>query len=145
MEKDRVPKTHAVSWVYAKPGQGGDEPLGVRVIGVPRDFERHELRNSRAEYVAYVPPGSITRGRKLTLEGSGGLSSCASCHGPELRGRDLAPPLADRSPTYLLRQLVAFRTGARYTREAASMKAVVDRLTLDEMIAAAAYAGSLHP
>jgi cytochrome c553 len=62
-----------------------------------------------------------------------------------LRGLDLAPPLAGRSPTYLLRQLVAFRTGARYSREALSMKAVVDSLTLDDMIAAAAYAASLQP
>jgi len=70
---------------------------------------------------------------------------CASCHGADLRGVGLVPPIAGRSPTYLLRQLVAFRTGARNTPEGAPMKPVADQLVLKDMIAVAAYAGSVQP
>jgi cytochrome c553 len=55
------------------------------------------------------------------------------------------PPLAGRSPSYLLRQLIAFRTGARATPASAPMQAVAASLNLDDMIAAAAYAGSRAP
>jgi cytochrome c553 len=145
IETDRVPRTRLVAWIYARDEGAGDEPLGQRLLEMPRDFERHELRDSRAEYVAYVPRGSLARGRKLAMEGTAAAPPCAACHGPDLRGLDLGPPLAGRSPTYLLRQLIAFRTGARHTREGAPMKPVVDRLTLDEMIAVAAYVGALEP
>jgi cytochrome c553 len=57
----------------------------------------------------------------------------------------LVPPIAGRSPTYLLRQLVAFRTRARLTAEGMPMQPVVDGLGLRDMIATAAYAGSLPP
>jgi len=145
IESDRVPRTRPVAWIYAREKGAGDEPLGHRLLEMPRDFERHELRDSRAEYVAYVPRGSIARGRKLAMDGTAAVPPCTACHGPDLRGLGLGPPIAGRSPTYLLRQLVAFRTGARQTREGAPMKPVVDVLTLDEMIAVAAYAGTLAP
>jgi cytochrome c553 len=103
------------------------------------------LRDARLEYVAYVPLGSLERGRRLAIEGTIALPSCASCHGPGLRGMGLIPPIAGRSPTYLLRQLVAFRTRARQTPEGLPMQPVVDELDLGDMIAAAAYAGSLPP
>jgi cytochrome c553 len=145
IETERVPKTRPVAYVYAAAEGGGDEPLGTRLIEMPGDFERHELRDSRAEYVTYVPLGSIERGRRIALQGTGVVPSCAGCHDPDLRGSELAPPIAGRSPTYLLRQLVALRTGARLGAAGAPMQPVVDALTLEEMIAAAAYAGSLPP
>jgi cytochrome c553 len=92
-----------------------------------------------------VPTGSVERGRRLALEGDSGMPPCASCHGPDLRGVALVPPLAGRSPTYLLRQLVAFRTRARQAPEGAPMQPVADALDLGEMIAASAYAGFLPP
>jgi cytochrome c553 len=55
-----------------------------------------------------------------------------------LRAVGLVPPIAGRSPTYLLRQLVAFRTGA-------PMEPVADQRVLKDMIAVAAYAGSVQP
>lgn len=145
METDRVPRTRASAYVYERIGAGGDEPLGNRLLELPVDFERHELRDARLEYVAYVPLGSLERGRRLAIEGTIALPSCASCHGPGLRGMGLIPPIAGRSPTYLLRQLVAFRTRSRQTPEGLPMQPVVDELDLGDMIAAAAYAGSLPP
>ena len=144
IEADRVPKTRA-AWVLATIPGGGDEPLGTRLIEVPRDRERHELRDSRTEYVAYVPRGSLALGRRLATEGTTAVPSCIGCHGGDLRGLDLAPPLAGRSPTYLLRQLVAFRTGARASEAGLPMRQAVAPLELADMIAIAAYVGSLPP
>ena len=45
----------------------------------------------------------------------------------------------------LLRQLLGFAAGSRSTAEAAPMRAVTGALRLEDMIAAAAYAGSLAP
>jgi len=57
----------------------------------------------------------------------------------------LVPPLAGRSPSYLLRQLVAFHTGARATPVTAPMNEVASKLSLEDMVSAAAYAGSRRP
>ena len=55
------------------------------------------------------------------------------------------PPLAGRSPTYLLRQLVKFRLGHRGGPAALPMQQEVSRLSLGDMIAVAAYSASLRP
>ena len=38
---------------------------------------------------------------------------CATCHGQGLKGLGNVPPLAGRSPTYTVRQLYDFQSGAR--------------------------------
>jgi cytochrome c553 len=145
IETDRAPRMHVAGWMYVPTSGAGDEPLGARILEVARDLERHELRDSAAEYVAYVPVGSVERGHKLAATGDGRTLACAGCHGPELRGVGEIPPIAGRSPSYLLRQLVAFRTGARDAPAAAPMRQVVTRLGIDEMIALAVYVGSVQP
>jgi cytochrome c553 len=146
IETDRVPKTHVAGWLYVATEGAGDEPMGERIIEMARDFERHELRDSAVEYVAYVPRGSLERGRVLATTGAGALvPACESCHGPGLRGIGPIPPIAGRSPSYLLRQLLAFRSGARAAPASQPMQFVVSRLELDDMIAVAAYAGAQRP
>ncbi|HSP18779.1 MAG TPA: hypothetical protein VLQ79_04645 [Myxococcaceae bacterium] len=145
VERTRVPRTRPVGWVHAVEEGGGDEPLGERLLEVAPDMRRHELRDETLVYVAYVPRGSLARGRWFARTGSARTPSCASCHGPELRGGPEAPPIAGRSPSYLLRQLLAFRTGARGGPLADRMRPVVGGLSLRDMIAAAAYAGVLPP
>jgi len=146
IETARLAKTHAEAWVYVPTAGAGDEPLGERIIEMPRDFERHERHDSRLEYVAYVPTGSIARGQELATTGGGGRTlPCVSCHGVGLRGVGLVPPIAGRSPTYLVRQLLAFRSGARNADNGRPMQLVVARLDLDDMIAVAAFAGSQSP
>ena len=54
-------------------------------------------------------------------------------------------PIAGRSPSYILRQLLAFKTGARAGTTGQPMTAVVTNLQLNNMIDVAAYAGSLQP
>jgi cytochrome c553 len=95
-------------------------------------------------YNAFVPPGSVRRGRKIARMGMAGrFASCASCHGEHLQGVGLIPPLAGRSPTYLLRQLVAFKTKDRAGNGAAPMQAVAAALGMSDMIAVVAYAAAI--
>lgn len=146
IETDRVPVTHVAGWLYVPTPGAGDEPLGERIIEVARDQERHELRDSRNGAIAYVPAGSIARGREIVASGLGGLTlPCAGCHGADLRGVGLVPPIAGRSPTYVLRQLLAFRTGARSSPAGQPMQAVVAHLELNDMIAIVAYVGAHGP
>lgn len=138
VEAAQIPAVRPGVGLYVLAPGRGTEPLGRRLIEVPRDAARHELRDARVPYVAYVPPGSLARGRALA-------AGCGGCHGPALRGRGLAPPLAGRSPSYLFRQLVGFAAGTRAMPEAAPMRAVAASLPQADMIAAAAYAASLAP
>lgn len=123
---------------------GGGEALGERIVEGPADFERFERRDPRLIYTAFAPPGSIARGTALAHTTS---VACATCHGEGLKGggKAVAPPLAGRSPSYIFRQLYGFSTGARSGEAALPMRAVVARLKVNDMIALAAYAGSLKP
>ena len=144
IEAARIPRMRQAGFVYARVPAGGTEPLGSRIVEGPPDFERHELRDDGMTYIAYVPRGSIERGRSIATTGTNGLATaCVTCHGPRLAGMGLVPPIAGRYPTSIVRQLVAFKTGARSTPASQLMRAVVARLSVEEMIAVAAYAASL--
>jgi len=146
VEATQIPRVVPSLGLYVPAPDSGTEPLGARLIEMVTDAERHEMRDPRARYVAYVPPGSIARGRVLaTKERANGVKACTSCHGPQLRGVAEVPPLAGRSPSYILRQLLAFRTGRRAAPESAPMREVTAGLSIDDMIAAASFAGSRRP
>ena len=146
LERGRIPRVCATAWIYVLDPSGGTESLGERLIEYAPSLSAHESRDDRMRYIAFVPTGSIERGRKIATKGTdGAASACTACHGPRLRGPGLAPPLAGRSPSYLLRQLVEFESKARSAPAALPMQAVAGQLTLAQMIAAAAYAGSLDP
>jgi cytochrome c553 len=146
VETTRIPRVRGALGLYLLSPEGGRELLGQRLVEVPVDAARHELHDARVEYVAYVPPGSVARGRALATRGvPGAQPSCVSCHGAALRGVGLTPPLAGRSPSYLLRQLFAFAAGTRTDSVAAPMRAVARALSVDDMIGVAAYAASLRP
>jgi len=142
IETARVPKMDVVGWIYASGTSRDTEPLGQRLLEMTQDAESHERRADGLLYIAYVPMGSIARGRTLARAPTTG---CVACHGEGLQGAGLIPPLAGRSPTYILRQLLAFKTGARASAAGEPMKAVVAHLQLNNMIDVAAYAGSLQP
>jgi cytochrome c553 len=146
VERERVPRTRVVGWVYAAEKARGSEPLGQRLLEFAPDESRHENRDDEMRYVAYVPPGSISRGKRIALAGRDSpATACASCHGPQLRGVGPIPPIAGRSPTYIIRQLLAFQTGARSGATGLPMRAVVKDVTISSMIDVAAYAASLRP
>lgn len=144
VELAEIPRAVAGVGLYF-PGEG-TEPLGERLIEMAADRHRHELRDPTLGYVTYVPPGSVARGAAVARGGAASaMSACTTCHGPALQGMAPAPPLAGRSPSALLRQLLAFRAGTRASAAAAPMRMVTAELTLADMIAVAAYAGSLEP
>lgn len=144
VETAEVPALERMPMIWRQAG-GGREALGNRLIEVPDDWERFERRDSDTTYTAYVPPGSIARGAALAASGGPAGLACAGCHGERLEGGDVGPPLAGRSPAYLARQLVLFRTGHRRNAEAEPMRAVAAALTDDDVVALAAHAGSLTP
>lgn len=145
LERARIPRMRAAAWIYEIDPRGGEEKLGQRVIEWAPDMSRHEHRDDEMRYNAYVPPGSVRRGRMIARTGVAGKSApCTSCHGEHLQGVGLIPPLAGRSPTYLLRQLVAFKTKDRAGSSATPMQAVAAALRIREMIAVAAYAAAIE-
>jgi cytochrome c553 len=143
IERASIPRMRAFAWIYATDPRGGGEVLGQRIIEWAPDESRHENRDDEMRYTAFVPPGSINRGRQIATTPRGELGqACITCHGEQLQGTGLIPPLAGRSPTYLLRQLVAFRTQDRAGPNDAPMQAVAATLGLSDMIALTAYAAS---
>ena len=145
-ERTRVPRSHVVGWVYAAQRKGGTEPLGQRLLEFAPDPVRHEHRDDAMRYVAYVPRGSINRGKRIAQAGMDSpANACTACHGPQLKGAGVIPPIAGRSPTYILRQLLAFQTGARSGATGLPMRAVTKNLVIGNMIDAAAFAASLPP
>jgi len=113
---------------------------------LPEDPVQAELRNSHSGFVAHVPPGSIKKGETLvTTGGNGRTLRCSICHGADLKGLAGVPGIAGRSPIYLVRQLYSFKTGARTGVWAPLMKGAVEKLTVEDMIAIAAYTGSRTP
>ena len=146
VETSTVPKTEIILGpMLGAVHNGGSEPIGQRVIEIAEDLERVELRDSRAGFVAYVPPGSIARGEALVSSGGGRTIQCDICHGKDLKGLGDVPSLVGRSPTYVVRQLYDIQSGARNGPGAQLMKAVVEKLTLEDMIALAAYTASRAP
>ena len=126
--------------------QGGTEPIGHRIIEIPKDLERTLHRDPHSPFIAYVPPGSIARGEALVKSGGSGVTTpCATCHGDALGGMGGVPRLAGLQPVYLARQLICIQNGTRNGADDASMKKVVANLTEDDMIAISAYLGSLPP
>ena len=142
LEAAQAPKATAADFVYRFDDKAPPEPLGGRILEGPTDWSRFELRDPDAAYIAYVPPGSLAKGAALAKRGDSQARPCVSCHGPALTGTAVAPPIAGRSPTYIFRQLYAFKTDARNGTLAEPMKSVVGQLSTADMIAVAAYVGS---
>src|ERR1700730_2417533 len=147
VETDRVPKTFINEPPMRMPLPGGtEEPIGHRIIELPQNAARAESRDPHCGFVANVPVGSIAKGKDLiTTGGSGKTIACAICHGPSLGGLGEVPLIAGHSPMYLFRQLYYFKDGSRAGTMSALMKAVVANLSQDDMVAIAAYVGSLPP
>lgn len=143
VEAGELPKPAAFRFVYVL-GTGAKEPLGDRIIEVPDDAERFELRDPHMHFTAYVPVGAVAQGKALAESGGPAGQACEICHGAGLQG-DVAPPLAGRSPTMIVRQMMAFKAGTRAYPEAAPMRDIAAGLKPRDMIALAAYAATLKP
>ena len=156
VETDTVPKTRIVGNLFLAANHTRTEPIGGRIIEVPENEEQAETyRNPRSGFVAYVPVGSVKKGEDLVTTGGmtivgnaivpGRTTPCGLCHGPDLMGVADVPPIAGRSPSYLVRQMWDMQSGTRNGASAQLMKLVVARLTEEDMVAIAAYVSSRQP
>jgi cytochrome c553 len=147
VETDTVPKT------YVGPGNkrlrlpdGGSEPIGNRIIEIPEDENVVLNRDPRLGFIAYVPKGSIAKGEALvTTGGNGKTLQCSICHGSALKGLGEVPPIAGRQANYIVRQLFMIQDGTRTGPSATLMQQVAAQLTVDDMLAIAAYTASREP
>jgi len=130
---------------FAQPG-GGMEPIGNRIITLPQDQSRVTKRDPHSGFTAYVPPGSIKKGEAFVKTGGSGKSvACAICHGDSLQGLGNVPRIAGLHPIYIARQLYQFKDGSRNGGDAQLMKKPVAELSDADIVAIAAYVGSLNP
>jgi cytochrome c553 len=126
--------------------EGGTEPIGRRIVQIPKDPRRTTIRDPHSGFIAYVPLGSVARGEALVNTGSDGTTvPCGTCHGETLRGAGDVPRLAGLQPVYTARQLFFMQKGANVGPNVALMQPVVAKLSEDDIIAISAYLGSLPP
>ncbi len=146
VEAATVPRMRSVQYTMMPIPGAGEEPIGDRILETPADPERFHLLDDEAETIAYVPPGSVARGKILVETGDHGrFMPCVACHGADLRGGDVVPPIAGRGPSNLVRQLYNFKTGARDAPDAQPMRPVSARLGDADIVSIAAYLSSLRP
>jgi cytochrome c553 len=146
-EAAQVPKTYfGEGRMRFRHPDGGMEPIGNRIIELPKDEELVTARHPYSGFIAYVPPGSLAKGRELaTTGGMGKTLQCAICHGEGLKGLGDVPRIAGLSPVYVVRELNDIKTGARAGTSVALMQATVANLTEEDIVALAAYVASLDP
>jgi len=147
VETGTVPKSYvgAGGMRFATPG-GAKEPIGNRIIVLPQEEARAHMRDPHSGFIDYVPVGSIAKGEALVKTGGGGKTTpCAMCHGLNYKGLGDWPSITGRPATYIVRQLNDMQSGGRSGATMALMKSTVEKLTMDDMIAIAAYLGSREP
>ena len=145
VETETVKKTRVAGQMFHLVEDGTTEPIGNRIVEAPENEAEEQLRAPRTGFVAYVPVGSIKRGEELVTTGGGKTTPCAVCHGPDLRGLGPIPGLANRSPSYMARQMYDFQQGTRHGSMAPLMKIVVEKLTVEDMVNIFAYTASRKP
>jgi cytochrome c553 len=146
VERAMVPQTFVGQGRMRFVREGGEEPIGMRIITIPEDQERARLRDPNSGFTSYVPPGSIARGKSLVETGGAGKSvACALCHGDNLKGLGNVPGLTGSHPIYTARQLYLFKDGRRNGVDAQLMKKAVAQMTDQDIIDVSAYLASLAP
>src|SRR6185295_15446129 len=145
VETATVPKTRIAGGMFIAIEDGSKEAIGNRIIEVPEDLERTELRDDASSFIAYVPVGSIKKGEALVAGGAGKTAACSVCHGADLRGLGPVPSIAGRSPSQMGRQLWDMQHGARNGPWTQLMKPVVSKLTEEDLVSISAYLASLKP
>ena len=145
-ESDTVPKTKVSGAIYQLEDGGDTEPIGERIVELAEDQDRFELRDASSGFVAYVPTGSIKKGKELVTTGGGGETiPCTICHGSDLKGIGNVPSIVGRSPSQMARQIVDIQNGNRNGPWASLMKEPVRKLTNNDIVAITAYLASQAP
>jgi len=146
-ETDQVPKMRSQNglWIPLEGADAGMEQIGMRIIETPENVEYAEkMRSPRSGFIAYVPTGSVEKGKATVTAGDNGKTlACAICHGDDLHGVGIIPGIAARSPSYIARQLFDYQAGTRKGVMAHLMDPVVARLTNEDFVNISAYLAGL--
>jgi cytochrome c553 len=145
VEADLIPKTRVAGQMFHLIDDGTTEPIGNRIVEAPENEAEEQLRAPRTGFVAYAPLGSIKKGEVMVTTGGGKTVPCVTCHGQDLMGIGTIPGIANRSPSYLGRQLYDFQTGVRNGSMAPMMQPVVEKLNVEDMVNILAYVASRQP
>lgn len=155
VEADLIPEMHLEDGnMYITHGKEPTEKLAGRIVETPEDaFQANGVRNPRSGWIAYVPVGSVAKGKRLVDTGEVMVDGqpvrktfgCVTCHGADLQGIGDFPAIAGRSPSYMMRQLYDLKRGTRNGTYADIMKPVVANLTNDDLTAIVAYLASIPP
>jgi cytochrome c553 len=115
-------------------------------------LKKQQIRGMAAHFASQAPargaaenPELAARGKVLYEEGNRatGVPGCVGCHLPNGAGYQRYPRLAGQLQTYIVQQLVDFKSGKRSNDRARVMRAVAGRLTDEEMRAVAEYLAGL--
>jgi cytochrome c553 len=144
-ESEMAPKTIVGRNSQRTKLPGSDmEQVGMRVIEVA-DNPAAVRQMVQPAFTAYVPKGSIAKGRNIATTGGGKAEACTGCHGNKLQGDEDVPSLAGRSPVYIARQIYSFKNGILKGGQADVMKYVVAKLSDEDVVSVASYISSLNP
>ena len=75
----------------------------------------------------------------------GKTTPCVTCHGLNLLGVADVPPIAGRSPSYIVRQIWDIQQGTRNSAAVQLMKLATANLNEEDLVAIAAYVSSRPP
>ena len=147
-EVEEVPLTYVnprFMRLLSRGDKSGMEKIGERLITVPVDEYRITARDPYGTFITYVPMGTLALGRKLVHEGREDTAPCTSCHGADMRGSSIGPPVAGQHASYLRAQLRAYKEGSRRGEAdpGSTMAANMKYFTDWEILAAAAYVASM--
>jgi cbb3-type cytochrome c oxidase subunit III len=139
-------------------GKTGDAAAGM-MPPMASTLSDQDIEDVAAYYAMQVPtgleadPSFWEAGQKLYRSGDRerGIPACAACHGPVGRGNPTAgyPALRGQQSMYVIKQLGAYSSDARYTKNAkgateggdnaAIMNTIAKRLTEEDMRNLASY------
>lgn len=142
-EVSHAPKTRMAGGFYVYDGEG-TEPIDGRLIEAPAEFERHELRDSHRG-VHHLRAARQHRARAAHRKPRTQWCGDGVRHLPRPTppAKTTCRPSPGRSPSSMLRQLLGFRAGTRRDSLSIVMAPVVEKLTVQDMVALSAYVGSL--
>ena len=116
-------------------------------------LKKQQIRGMAAHFASQTPargtvqnPQLAAQGKVLYEEGNraSGVPGCVGCHLPNAAGFQRYPRLAGQLQTYIVQQLVDFKSGTRSNDRARVMRLVAGRLTDEEMRAVAEYVAGLQ-
>ena len=123
VETNLVPKTRISGNLFLPITKERIEPIAGAIIEAPENEEQAVVLQPALGVRRYVPVGSVKKGEDLVMTGGmrvvhdtivqGKTTACTHMPRVGFDGRRDVPPIAGRSPSYLVRQLFDMRQGAR--------------------------------